>query len=190
VAERQEQARAAVALAPEEGVSFAIRFNPQMLEQYFANVRSPQVFVSAFEAITGVRLNEWERELLEKAWTSIALGTTPLFEVFPIAHSDAFWNSFCIECAMHIENLKGFFDKVNLKCLELYSKWEGVVKLGEKDKYAKNVEECLALTEYGPRMAAILALYILEFVFRKAQFSLPLGIMPNSAKAKGGLWTD
>ena len=64
------------------------------------------------------------------------------------------------------------------------------MKLGEKDKYAKNVEECLALTEYGPRMAAILSLYILEFVFRKAQFSLPLGIMPNSAKAKGGLWTD
>jgi len=178
-------------VVPEEDVrvTTVVRFKPELMLQYFEMLRSPQQFISYAEA-AGFKLDEWEKELLEKAWTSIALGTTPLMEVYPIAHPDAFKNSYVMEVIMHIENTRAFFEKMHLKCLELESKWGELAKLGELDRYVNEDRECEALLEYGTRLATILTLYILEFVHRKAQFSHKIQAQPNSTLAKAGILTD
>jgi len=186
-----EPSQQRVIVVPEgEGrVTSVVRFQPQLLQHYFENLRSPQQFISYIET-AGFKLDEWERELLEKAWLSIALGTTPLMEIYPIAHPVAFKNSYALEVIMHIENAKALFEKMHLKCLELESRFAELSRLGELSRYENENKQCEALLEYGAKMSLIIALYILEFVHRKAQFSHPLPFMPNSAKAKGGLWTD
>jgi hypothetical protein len=183
------QQQRAIVIPEDARVTTVIRINPQHLQQYFDSIRSPQHVISYAEA-AGFRLDEWERELLEKAWASVALGTTPLMEVFPIAHPEAFRNSYILEVVMHIENTRSLFEKMHLKCLELEGRWADIVKLGEAEKYAAEDRQCEALLEYGPRVATILTLYILEFVHRKAQFSHKVQAQPNSALAKAGILTD
>jgi hypothetical protein len=187
LAEAPQQQRVVV-VQPEERVSFVIRLsNPQALAEYFNVLRSPQFFIEYAEA-HGIRLNEWTRELLKNMWNAIAPATTPLMEIYPIALPEAYLNAYAIEVTMLIENARALFEKMHLKCLEEEAKYADPAKRSEIDPRVD--EQCELLIEYGTRLPLILALYILDFTHRKAQFSLPVQAMPNSAKAKGGIWTD
>lgn len=188
MAETPVQQQRVVVVPPEERVGFVVRLSqPQMLAEYFNALRSPQLFIEYAEA-SGIKLNEWTRELLRNMWNSIAPATTPLMEVYPVALPEAYLNAYAIEVTMLIENARAFFEKMHLKCLEEEAKYADPAKRSEIDP--KIDEQCEALIEYGTRLPLILALYILDFTHRKAQFSLPIQAMPNSAKAKGGIWTD
>jgi hypothetical protein len=192
VAEQQAR-RQVVALPEDRNVTLALRFNAQQLEAYFQSVRSFQHLISPaelYEKVTGLRLDAWLRELLEEAWSSVVLGTVPLMEVYPIAHQSAFESAFWNEVSMHVESVVNMISERMRECIKLYSVLPEIVQRGEKDKYAEQVERCIALTVHAPRIAPILAKFIVEFTHRKAQFSLPLRIMPNSVKGKAGIWTD
>jgi len=188
------QAQRRVVVAPEDAqVSITLRFDPRFMEQYFQGMRSFQVYVSpaeTYEALTKQRLDEWTRHLLETAWNAVIVGLVPPMEVYPVVHEDAYESSFYNEVTMHLENSINMFSERMNECTKLYRSLPDLVKLGEKEKYSLQLERCVELTMHAPYVAPILAKFILEFVHRKAQFSLPLQAMPNSAKAKAGILTD
>jgi len=183
-----------VVVPQEARVVNVLRFSPQAIQAYFENIRSPHTFLRAFELATGIKLDSWIRAVLEKAWKSIALSSVPVMEVHPVADRGAYLNSYTLEVSMNIRNLMSFFEKLSENCVEAYSQLAKAsetqhIDLSRPDIVAV-VEECMSLSEHGPRLTALLAIFILEFVHRKMQFSLPIGLMPNSAKAVAGVWTD
>lgn len=171
-------------------VKVALRFTPQVLEAYLDRARSPESFIKVIESAFGGRLDEWERKLLEQAWHSVALGAVPFFEIYPITTVEAYVKSYVNEVLMHAENVKSHFEKTMQSCAEVYASLPDVVKSGRLGEVEHVVEDCVKLTEHGPRLALILSVFILEHTYRKAQFSLPLGRMSNAAKGKAGIWTD
>jgi hypothetical protein len=170
-------------------VGVVLRFNPEYLTRYFENVKSLQQFVKAYEALTGVKLDEWERRLLEMAWYSVSLGTVPLMEVFPISNVPAYVKTFANEVLMHTENLKNFVSKKMSSCVELARALKDYVDKGV-DEVGHQLEECRKLVELSPHLTLILSIFIVEHTHRKAQFSLPINLMPNSAKGVTGMWSD
>jgi hypothetical protein len=192
VSEVQTQRR--VVVAPEDAqVSITLRFDPRLIEQYFHAMRSFQVYVSpaeTYETLTKQRLDEWTRHLLEAAWSAVVMGLVPPMEIYPVIHEDAYESAFYNEITMHLENAMNMFSERMNACIKLYKSLPELVKLGEKEKYYHQLENCVELTLHAPYATPILARFILEFVHRKAQFSLPLQAMPNSAKAKAGILTD
>jgi len=173
----------------EEQVGVVLRFNPEYIMRYFENVKTAQQFVRAYESLTGVKLDEWERKLLEMAWYTISLGSAPLMEIYPIAHPDAYVKAFANEVLMHTENLKNFMSKKMLSCLDLMRELPDRIASGD-GSIMPHLEECKKIAEYGPYLTLILSVFIVEHTHRKAQFSLPINLMPNSAKGVAGMWTD
>jgi hypothetical protein len=177
-----------VVIPPEERLTYVVRISqPQLLLQYFESLKSPQLYIEHAEGM-GVKLDEWAKELLKNMWMTVAPGTTPLMEVFPILLPKSYLVSAANEITMLAENARALFEKMHMKCLEEEAKLADPVRRNEVDPQVDRT--CEALMEYGARQPLILGLYILEFVHRKAQFSLPLQVMPNSVKSKGGIWTD
>jgi hypothetical protein len=184
-----EQAQAGrQVVAPSEGqVSLIIRFIPEKLRQYFDMVRSVQQYVKTDIALAGVKFSDWDENVLQTAWKGIMLGTVPLFEVFPISHKDAYAKSYALEVTMHLLNSKTQIDSMSADCLKLYSRLKDIQI---DDNVMKKLMECITFAKHAVSLGAITSIYILEFVHRKAQFSLPAGLMPNSAKGVAGIWTD
>jgi hypothetical protein len=187
MAEAQAGAGRQVIAPPEGQVSLIIRFVPEKLRQYFDMVRSVQQYVKTDIATAGVEFSEWDEKVLQHAWKGIMLGTVPLFEVFPISHRDAYAKSYALEVIMHLLNTKTQIDSMSSDCLKLYSRLRDIQI---DDNVMKKLVECMTFAKHAVSLGAISSLYILEFVHRKAQFSLPAGLMPNSAKGVAGVWTD
>jgi len=184
----QVQAGRPVVVPPAEGqVSMIIRFIPEKLRQYFDMVRSAQQYVRTDIATAGVEFSEWDEKVLQTVWKGIMLGTVPLFEVFPVSHRDAYAKSYALEVTMHLLNSKTQIDSMSTNCLKLYSKLKDIQI---DDNVMKKLMECITFAKHAVSLGAITSIHILEFVHRKAQFSLPAGLMPNSAKGVAGVWTD
>ncbi|ADJ54268.1 hypothetical protein HAV2_gp05 [Hyperthermophilic Archaeal Virus 2] len=186
MAEQPQAGRQVV--APSEGqVSLIIRFTPEKLRQYFEAVRSVQQYVKPEIAAAGVEFTDWDEKVLQTVWKGIMLGTVPLFEVFPISHKDAYAKSYALEVTMHLLNSKTQLESMSTDCLKLFSRLNDV---DIDESVLKKAVECIAFAKHAVSLGTITALHTLEFVHRKAQFSLPAGLMPNSAKGVAGVWTD
>jgi len=177
-----------VAVPQDAQVTNVLRFNPQIVQIYFDNIRNPQSFFRAIEA-AGVKLNVWIRSLLEKAWNSIAISSIPVMEVHPVANPSAYIQSFSLEVIMNIRSLKSLFEQTSERCTETFSKLPEMEQT-HREHLITVAEDCLSLIEYGVQLTTLLSIFTLEFVHRKMQFSLPVGLMPNSVKAIAGIWTD
>ena len=176
-------------IEPTQRIVTVLRFNPEYLREYFARIKSSREFIEVFKQLASEKLSEWDVAVIESIWRSVIVGTTPLMEVYPVTSASAWLEAILNEIQILLVNaqsqLKNMFDK----CLELYKELPEYTRLGEIGKFTYDIESCKSLTKFAPVVSVIVALYSLEFVRRKSQFSLPLDKMPNTAKGVVGLWT-
>jgi hypothetical protein len=167
-----------------------VRHDPSHLRSYFERVASAREVIRARAQEQGGVLGRWDEKLINSAWKSVLMGTSPLMEVFPIATASAFRSSYVSEVNMHLLNAKSQVDSESRDCYKLFTSLRDITITEANKEILEKVKECVAGAEFRVRQAAILSLYAIEFVHRKAQFSLPLRQMPNSAKGVAGIWTD
>ena len=164
-------------------VSTMARFAPENFTSYINELRSSKLLSSMDER----EFDEWTQRLVSFIDKSIVLSKMKPFEIHPISNPEVYLRSYMHEVLMDTNNLQ---INVKKKLDECSFVMKNIHDFMEQEDKRKLVEDCQGFMKHVIQLSLVGNEFIIEFVNRKSQFSLTLGLMPNSAKGVVGIWTD
>jgi hypothetical protein len=164
-------------------VSTMARFAPESFTAYINELRSSKLLSAMDER----EFDEWTQRLVSFIDKSIVLSKMKPFEIHPISNPEVYLRSYMHEVLMDTNNLQ---INVKKKLDECSFVMKNIHDFMEQEDKRKLVEDCQGFMKHVIQLSLVGNEFIIEFVNRKSQFSLTLGLMPNSAKGVVGIWTD
>jgi len=165
-------------------VSTMARFSPENYATYFSELRSSRLLV-----VDEKDMDDWTQMLVSFIDKSIVLSKMKPFEIHPISDPSVYLRSFMNEVSMNTLNLRLNFRKRLDECQNLIRSLASMT-VEQREEKRHQMDTCIKFFKNIIHLSMVGNVFIIEFVARKSQFSLPLGIMPNSAKGVVGIWTD
>jgi len=183
VAQQPQPVVPAVPIGEDVKVSTMARFAPENYMAYINELRSSKLLSVMDER----ELDEWTQRLISFIDKSIILSKMKPFEIHPISNPEVYLRSYMHEVLMDTNNLQINVKKKLDECAFIIKSARDLIDQEEKRRL---LEDCKSFIKHVIQLSLVGNEFIIEFVNRKSQFSLTLGLMPNSAKGVVGIWTD